>query len=102
MSAVTRQPNSGGDQQPCEPGHEDDVPPGWLVPAEFLGNHVPHEVDQVVDRSLEQHGRERDGHAEQRGEHERSDVLPRLGVAHERTLLRRLHRGLRERTRAER
>ena len=82
VSAVARKPNGGGNQQPCESGYEDDVPPGGLAPAEFVGDHVPHEVDQVVDRGLEEHGRERDGHAEQRREHERSDVCLRLRVAH--------------------
>ncbi len=41
-----------------------------------------------MDRGLEEHGRERDGHAEQRREHERPDVSHRLRVAHGRTLLR--------------
>ena len=88
--SVRRAPGSRtrGDQQPCESGYEDDVPPGGLTPAELLGDHIPHEVDHVVDRRLEQHGRERDRHAEQRGEHERPDVGRCLRVAHGRTLLR--------------
>ena len=92
---MTWQPNSCGNQHARHSWHEDYVPPGWFVPAELLGNHFPDEVDQVVDRSLEQHGRERHRHAEQSGEHERPDVLPRRGVAHGRTLLRRPHRNLR-------
>ncbi len=78
VSAVARQPNGHGNQQPCEPGDEDHVPPGRLAPAEFVGDHIPHEVNHVVDRGLEEHRCERDWDAEQRGEHERSDVCPRL------------------------
>ena len=82
VSAVAGKPHRRGNQQAREPGHEDDVPPGRLAPAELLGDHVPHEVDDVVDRGLEQHGRERDGHPEQRREHERPDVRHRFRVAH--------------------
>ena len=85
---MARQPNRSCNQQPCEPGNEDDVPPGGLAPAEVVGYHLPDEVDQVVDRRLEEDGRERDRHAEQRREYERPDVCPRLRVAHVRTLLR--------------
>ena len=60
---------------------------GSLQPSSS-GIDVPHEVDDVVDRGLEQHGRERDGHAEQRGEHERPDVRHRFRVAHGSTLMR--------------
>ena len=88
VTAVAGQPNGRGDQQSGEPGYEDDVPPGRLAPAELLGDDVPHEMDDVVDRGLEQHGRERDGHAEQRGEGERSDVRHRFRVAHGSTLMR--------------
>ena len=82
VSAVAGQPNGGRDQQPRESGDEDDVPPGRLAPAELVGDHLPDEVDHVVDRGLEEHGRERDGHAEQRREHERPNVCLRLRVAH--------------------
>ena len=86
------QPNSGGNQQPGKTGDEHDVPPGRLAPAELFRDHIPHEVDQVVDRGLEEHRRERDGNAEQRREHERPNVCLRLRVAHGQTLLRRLTR----------
>ena len=75
---MSRKSNGGRNEQPCESGYEDDVPPGGLAPSEFVGNHVPYEVDDVVDQGLKEHGRERDGHAEQRREHECSDVLPRF------------------------
>ena len=76
------QPNGRRDQEPREARYEDDVPPGGLAPAELRRDDVPHEVDDVVDRGLEQHRRERDGDAEQRSEHERSDVGHRFRVAH--------------------
>ena len=88
VTAVSRQSNGGRNEQPCQSGYEDDVPPRGLAPSEFVGNHVPHEVDHVVDQRLKEHGRECDGHAEQRREHECSDVLPRFRIAHGRTLLR--------------
>ena len=75
------QPNGSRDQQPRKPRYEDDVPPGGLAPAELLRDDIPHQVDDVVDRGLEQHRRERDGHPEQRGEHERSGIGHRSACA---------------------
>jgi hypothetical protein len=88
VPAVTREPDGGGHEQPGEPRHKNDVPPGRLAPAELVWDHVPHEVGGVMDRGLEQHRGERDWHAEQRREHERPHVGHRLRVAHGWTLLR--------------
>jgi hypothetical protein len=64
VAAVAWQPDGCGDEQPREARYENDVPPGRLAPAELFRDHVPDEVDQIVDRRLEEHGRKRDRQAE--------------------------------------
>ncbi len=44
---------------------EDHVPPGRLAPVQPVGNDLPDEVDDVVDRRLEEDGRDGDREAEE-------------------------------------
>ena len=48
-----------------ERGHEDHVPPGRLAPVQPVRDDLPDEVDDVVDRSLEEDGRDGDREAEE-------------------------------------
>ena len=70
VPAVPREANGCRNEKACQRRHEDDVPPCRLVPSCFPGQVLPDEMDEVVDRGLEEHGRERDRHAEQRREDE--------------------------------
>ena len=67
--------------------YEDDVPRGGLAPPEPVGHDLPHEVDDVVERRLEEHGGHGDRNPEQCCVDERAQVGQRA-LVHGGTLLR--------------
>ena len=80
VPAVAGEAKRQRDEDAGERGDEDHVPACRLAPVEPLRNDVPDEVDDVVDRCLEHHRRERDRKAEQRRERERAQVSEGLLV----------------------
>ena len=65
MAAVAREAQEQRDEHASERRHEDHVPPGRLAPVQPVRNDLPDEVDDVVDRGLEEHRRDGDGEAEE-------------------------------------
>ena len=53
------------DEHAGERGHEDHVPASRLAPVQPVRDDLPDEVDDVVDRCLEEDGRDRDREAEE-------------------------------------
>ena len=68
VAAVSWKADRGSDEHAREAGDQDDVPPGRLAPVEGVGNLLPDELDDVVDRRLEERGGEGDGDTEERCE----------------------------------
>ena len=86
MAAVSWKADRGSDEHSREAGDQDDVPRWGLAPVEGVGNLLPDELYDVVDRRLEERGGEGDGDTEERREDECPQV-PDRALVHERTLL---------------
>jgi hypothetical protein len=84
VAAVAREPKGESDDHARQRRHEDDVPPSRLVPPEPVGHDLPDEVDDVVERGLEEHARDGGGDPEQRRIDERAQVRQRA-LVHART-----------------
>ena len=65
VAAVAREAQEQRHEHARERRHEDHVPPGRLAPVQPVRDDLPDEVDDVVDRGLEEHGRDRDREAEE-------------------------------------
>ena len=76
VPAVARQPERERDDHAGEARHEDDVPRGRLLPPEPFRHDLPDEVDDVVERGLEEHRRDCHRDPEQRRVDERAQVRP--------------------------
>ena len=66
VAAVAREAEAQRHEHACERRHEDHVPPGRLAPVQPVRDDLPDEVDDVVDRCLEEDRRDRDREAEER------------------------------------
>ncbi len=86
VAAVARQAHGERDEDAREAGYENHVPACGLGPSEMVRHDVPHEMDEVVDRGLEERGGEGDRKTQDRGVHERAQVGP-CPLVHGRTLL---------------
>ena len=65
VAAVAREAQAQRHEHARERRHEDHVPPGRLAPVQPVRNDLPDEVDDVVDRRLEEDGRDGDREAEE-------------------------------------
>ena len=65
VAAVAGEAEAQRHEHAGERRHEDHVPPGRLAPVEPVRNDLPDEVDNVVDRRLEEDSRDRDRKAEE-------------------------------------
>ncbi len=65
VAAVAREAHEQRYEHARERRHEDHVPPGRLAPVQPVRDDLPDEVDDVVDRRLEEDGRDGDREAEE-------------------------------------